>query len=121
MGPRVQHGLTLLHPAAGRLHRGAILVHLRDMDKGNARTTQHFGFLLLPNVALMSFAAATEPLRAANLLAGVPLYRASNFSADGAPVMASNGLPIPCLPLPAPDLHTLFVCAGGGPDDWHRS
>jgi AraC family transcriptional regulator, glycine betaine-responsive activator len=102
-----------------------ILMHKRDMLATDARTTQHFGFLLLPNVALMSFAAASEPLRAANLLAGVPLYSATCFSADGAPVTASNGLAIPCLPLPAPDLHTpalhtLFVCAGGGPEDWRR-
>ena len=85
----------------------------------DSRTTQHVGFLLLPRFALMSYAAATEPLRAANLLSGVPLYRVGAFSADGAPVSASNGLPVPCAALPAPDLHTLFVCAGGGPDDWH--
>jgi transcriptional regulator GlxA family with amidase domain len=95
-------------------------MHGRDMDAQDSPTSQHFGFLLLPNVALMSFAAATEPLRAANLLAGVPLYRVSHFSADGAPVVASNGLAISCLPLPAPDLHTLFVCAGGGPHDWRH-
>ena len=90
------------------------------MGEPDPRTTQHFGFLLLPRFALMSYAAATEPLRAANLLAGAPLYRVTAFSADGAPVCASNGLSIPCAPLPAPDLHTLFVCAGGGPEDWRQ-
>ncbi|MFO1047099.1 MAG: GlxA family transcriptional regulator [Geminicoccaceae bacterium] len=83
--------------------------------------TQHFGFLLLPRFALMSYAAATEPLRAANLLAGAPLYRVTAFSVDGAPVHASSGLSIPCDTLPAPNLHTLFVCAGGEPDDWRHA
>ena len=83
--------------------------------------TQHFGFLLLPRFALMSYAAATEPLRAANLLAGAPLYRVTAFSVDGAPVCASSGLSIPCAALPAPNLHTLFVCAGGEPGDWRHA
>ena len=90
------------------------------MQAQDPRTTQHFGFLLLPRFALMSYAAATEPLRAANLLAGTPLYRVTAFSIDGAPVCASNGLWVPCAALPAPDLHTLFVCAGGGPQDWRQ-
>ena len=81
-------------------------------------TTQHFGFLLLPNFALMSFAAATEPLRAANLLSGAELYRITAFSIDGAPVPSSSGVPVPCAPLSGEGLHTLFVCAGGGPADW---
>jgi transcriptional regulator GlxA family with amidase domain len=33
------------------------------------------GFLLVPGFALMSYAAAVEPLRAANLLSGRTLYR----------------------------------------------
>jgi transcriptional regulator GlxA family with amidase domain len=90
---------------------------MRGQDQ---RSTQHFGFLLLPRFALMSYAAATEPLRAANLLAGGPLYRVTAFSTDGRPVRASNDLAIPCAGLPAPDLHALFICAGGGPKDWHQ-
>lgn len=88
------------------------------MTGGDPKTTQHFGFLLLPRFALMSYAAATEPLRAANLLSGVPLYRVTDFSVDGTPVRASSGLEVPCAALRSPDVHTLFVCAGGGPDDW---
>lgn len=90
------------------------------MSDRNLRTNQHFGFLLLPRFALMSFAAATEPLRAANLLAGLPLYRVSTFSGDGRAVEASNGVSFPCAPLPERGLHTLFVCAGGGPEDWRQ-
>ncbi|MGE3290602.1 MAG: GlxA family transcriptional regulator [Geminicoccaceae bacterium] len=90
------------------------------MRPHDQQATQHFGFYLLPRFALMSYAAATEPLRAANLLAGTPLYRVTTFSIDGMPVRASNELAIPCEALPAPDLHALFVCAGGGPGDWRQ-
>ena len=81
-------------------------------------TVQRIGFLLLPNFAVMSFAAATEPLRAANLLAGTELYRVDLLSADGGPVTASSGLAVPCAPLRGAEPHTLFVCAGGAPRDW---
>ncbi|MGD9509694.1 MAG: AraC family transcriptional regulator, partial [Geminicoccaceae bacterium] len=90
------------------------------MRTHDQQTMQHFGFYLLPRFALMSYAAATEPLRAANLLAGAPLYRVTAFSIDGMPVRASNDLTVPCAALPAPDLHALFVCAGGSPEDWRQ-
>ncbi len=38
------------------------------------------GFLLVPGFALMSYAAALEPLRAANVLAGGTLYRWVNVT-----------------------------------------
>lgn len=104
----------------GGLPSGERMGQPATMHPGDGSTTQHFGFLLVPRFALMSFAAATEPLRAANLLAGAPLYRTSFFSVDGRSVSASNGIEIPCAALPAPGLHTLFVCAGGGPGDWGR-
>ena len=83
-----------------------------DADK-----QRHIGFLLLPDFPLMSYASAVEPLRAANVLAGKPLYRWSHLSVDGRPARASVGLEI------APDLNwtqarsldQLFVCAGGNP------
>lgn len=90
---------------------------MRDPTSG---ATRHIGFLLVPNFALMSFAAASEPLRAANLLAAAELYRVSCFSPDGAPVTASSGLAVPCRRLAAGDLDTLFVCAGGNPGDWRQ-
>jgi transcriptional regulator GlxA family with amidase domain len=78
---------------------------------------QSVGFLLVPGFALMSYAAAVEPLRAANLISGRPLYRWWHAAPGGKPVMASNGLAI------IPDIGTgsdrevdmLFVCAGGNP------
>ena len=51
------------------------------------------GFLLVPNFSMMAFASAVEPLRSANRQSGEELYRWRLFSADGSPVVASNGIP----------------------------
>jgi transcriptional regulator GlxA family with amidase domain len=85
------------------------------------RQVQTFGFILLPGFALMSFAAATEPLRAANLIARRRLYDVVLYGeADVTP--SSSGIPAPTRPLPtrADDLTAVFVCAGGSPADWRR-
>jgi len=86
------------------------------MAKTEARA-ETVGFLLVPGFALMSYTAAIEPLRAANLIAGKELYRWWHASPSGKPVAASNGVSI------IPDCGTdrdraadiLFVCAGGNP------
>jgi transcriptional regulator GlxA family with amidase domain len=52
------------------------------------------GFILLPQFSMMSFSAALEPLRSANRLSGRRLYDWHLASLDGAPVEASNGIPI---------------------------
>ncbi|CCM76848.1 GlxA family transcriptional regulator [Rhizobium mesoamericanum] len=84
------------------------------------RNTQAIGFILIPGFALMSFASASEPLRAANLLAGREIYRLSTFSPDGTSAVSSGGVPVPAEPLPGrgSGLGTVFVCAGGSPRDW---
>ena len=84
------------------------------------RNIQGFGFLLLPNFALMSYASATEPLRAANLLAGRSLYVTKQFSLGGRPVRSSGGIVVACDDIAdaGPELHAVFVCAGGDPADW---
>ncbi|MBB3395340.1 GlxA family transcriptional regulator [Rhizobium sp. BK060] len=91
------------------------------MSSIDARNVQHIGFILIPEFALMSYASASEPLRAANLLAGREIYRLSTFSPDGAPAFSSGGVPVPAAPLPGrgSGLATVFVCAGGSPRDWH--
>lgn len=85
--------------------------------------TQTFGFLLIENFALMSYASAIEPLRAANLLAGKTLYNIRPLSCDGASVRCSAGIEVPCEAISAAGsaCHTLFVCAGGGPSDWAQA
>jgi transcriptional regulator GlxA family with amidase domain len=75
------------------------------------------GFFLAPGFALMSYAAAVEPLRAANQLSGRRLYRWWHAAPGGKPVTASNGVTI------LPDMgrgdddrtDMVFVCAGGNP------
>jgi len=89
---------------------------VHDGDGEFVRPT-HVGFLLVPNFALLAYACAIEPLRAANLLSGKPLYRWSHISIDGQPSCASNGVSI------QPDFRVgdserfdyVFVCAGGNP------
>lgn len=75
------------------------------------------GFLLIPGFALLSYACAIEPLRAANILSGRTLYRWRHFSPDGKPAAASNGVAVtPEQPMrEAPDPDCLLVCAGGNP------
>ncbi|HET7447413.1 MAG TPA: GlxA family transcriptional regulator [Methyloceanibacter sp.] len=86
------------------------------MGKGES-STQTVGFLLVPGFALMSYAAAIEPLRAANLLSGKELYRWWHAAPGGKPVMASNGLAIipDCGTSSDWNADTVFVCAGGNP------
>lgn len=75
------------------------------------------GFMLVPGFALMSYSAAIEPLRAANLLSERNLYRWWHAAPSGEPVTASNGVAV------IPDCGTgtersadiVFVCAGGNP------
>ena len=100
------------------------ICHLYAMSASALRPdpqVQTFGFILLPGFALMSFAAATEPLRAANLLAGRPLYEIALFG-EAETALSSSGLPAPTRPLPtrADGLTAVFVCAGGAPADWRR-
>jgi transcriptional regulator GlxA family with amidase domain len=52
------------------------------------------GFLLVPRFSMMAVTSAIEPLRVANRLSGRALFSWHLFSPDGAPVQASNGLPI---------------------------
>ena len=78
---------------------------------------QSVGVLLVPGFALMSYAAAVEPLRAVNLISGKPLYRWWHAAPGGKPVMASNGLAIiPDIGVGTDrDVDMLLVCAGGNP------
>lgn len=83
---------------------------------------QEVGFILIPGFALMCYASAVEPLRAANMLAGRDIYKVRVFSPQGAgPVTASNGTQVPAEALPGRGgrLHTVFVVAGGHPADWN--
>lgn len=72
------------------------------------------GFLLVPKFSMMAFAAAVEPLRAANRMSGHALYSWHLLTKDGAPVAASNGIVLSPESNIAEARHltTMFVCAG---------
>ena len=72
------------------------------------------GFYLVPQFSMMAFAAALEPLRSANRLAGRALYRWHLVSRDGGPVTASNGIAVPADASIRDPLagSMLVVCAG---------
>lgn len=75
------------------------------------------GFLLIDGFALMSYSAAIEPMRAANLLAGRTLYEmehlpvmgAQSFSSSGAMVRATTHIG------ERVDFDLILVVAGGDP------
>ncbi len=98
--------MTDFHPQAGQQQTG--------------QATHRFGFLLVDRFALMSFASATEPLRAANLIAGAELYAVETLGAAAESVRSSAGFTVPATDIAhaAPGLHTVFILAGGNPEDW---
>ena len=72
------------------------------------------GFLLFPEFPMMAFAAAIEPLRAANRLTGAQLFDWHLFSRDGDAVLASNGISIAVDGTTGEEvrLDMLLACAG---------
>jgi transcriptional regulator GlxA family with amidase domain len=72
------------------------------------------GFYLVPDFPMMAFAAAIEPLRAANRLSGEKLFAWQLFSRHGDPVRASNGIDVAVASSIRGDaaLDLLLVCAG---------
>lgn len=62
-------------------------------------TAKRVGLLILPEFSMMALAGASEPLRAANRLAGKPLYEWSLLSETGGVVNSSSGFELNTLPL----------------------
>lgn len=93
-----------------------------DKPLSRRRPIRKIGILLVPDFALMSYASAVEPFRAANRLSGRDLYVWRHISTDGEPVRASNGLQI--VPENAVgdvvDFDLLIVCAGGNPAEFEH-
>ena len=72
---------------------------------------------MVEGFALMSYASAIEPLRAANLLAGQEIYRISHLSAAGGPISSSSGASVETLQFRAASarFNVILVVAGGDP------
>ena len=92
-------------------------VLLSKMVKSFSSQGFNVGFLLIDGFALMSYSAAIEPLRAANLLAGKTLYRLHHVAVTGPESISSSGAVIRSTSDvgQAIDLDLLFVVAGGDP------
>ena len=85
------------------------------MIGSETKTTRRIGILPIEGFAMMSYAALTEPMRAANLLARRPLYDMINFATSDRPVPSSGaGAVMPQAKVGEdPGLDYLFVVAGG--------
>jgi transcriptional regulator GlxA family with amidase domain len=104
------------------------LGHMTDISvRRSSDPPEIFTFLLVPGLSLMSLASAIEPLRSLNRLLRRDAYQWRLISHDGAPVEASNGIPLPGV-RPAEALEGasyLFVCGGlrvkESPEKAHRA
>jgi len=88
--------------------------HAPATPRKPAAATWRIGVLLVPDFPMMAFAAAIEPLRAANRLTGERRFEWLLFSRDGAPVRASNGIEIAVHGAAGDErpLDLLVACAG---------
>jgi len=88
-----------------------------NLQRTASRTPQVIGFLLIGDFALMSYAAAVEPLRAANHLSGRELYRWRHVAVDDETARASNGVRILADARVGDDasFDAVIVCAAGNP------
>lgn len=93
------------------------------MDKigSNLDAVRRIGILPVDGFAAMSYAALTEPMRAANLLARRVLYEMINIAASDAPVPSSGAVSVTPQALVGdhPSLDYLFVVAGGDPTTYN--
>nr|WP_041757006.1 GlxA family transcriptional regulator [Bradyrhizobium sp. ORS 278] len=87
------------------------------LSRSDDPRSHRVGFLLIPGFALMSYASAVEPLRAANVLSGRTLYRWRHIAIRGTDIPASNGVRIPADVTigSAARFDSIVVCAGGNP------
>src|SRR5260221_6838937 len=94
-----------------------------SLGEFDARPVRCIGFLLIENFSLMSFSAAVEPLRAANVLAGRAIYSWAIIAPSTTAAVSSSGARL------SPDVvlsrsgtdrrrfDDIFVCAGRNPAD----
>ncbi|MGH6809543.1 MAG: GlxA family transcriptional regulator [Ensifer adhaerens] len=89
------------------------------MDQ-NVSQVQHADILVLPETNLILVASVIEPMRAANRIAGRPLYSWTLYSPDGEPIETKSGIPIPVSGAFRPQRETapLFILSSY---NWQRS
>lgn len=92
------------------------------MDSENREDRAYrIGFLLIDGFALMSYAAASEPLRAANMLAEKELYNVRNIPVWGAQSESSSGAIVRASAQIGEqiDFDLVLVVAGGDPSKFN--
>lgn len=103
----------------GRLdfHQEDVYLHIMDKSSPENDRPYRIGIFAVPGFALMSYAATTEPFRAANLLGGRVLYEVVNIGVEAEPVRSSGaGAVVAQARIGDPlVLDYLFVVAGGDP------
>jgi len=101
--------------------RGRSALPRVPITRGPRAGPRRIGFLLVPGFAVLAYACAMEPYRAANDLTEERLYLWRHISHDGKPVSASNGIAfLPDQGIDGPSgVDDLIVCAGGNPTDFN--
>jgi transcriptional regulator GlxA family with amidase domain len=79
------------------------------------QTSVRIAFLLIDDFALMSYAAAIEPLRAANLLAGKAIFEIEHISTSTKSSLSSSGAEILSAEYEGAHFDIIFVVAGANP------
>src|SRR5258708_20818609 len=110
---------------AERVLAAVAFISERDINMSlgdvEARPVRRIGFLLIENFSLMSFSAAVEPLRAANVLAGRQLYswaiiaRSTTAAASSSGARLSPDVVLSSFGADRRRFDDIFVCAGGNP------
>lgn len=85
-----------------------------------AQDVAHWGILLLPRFPLMSFSTVVESLRAANSLAGRPIYRWTTVSPEAHRIVASSGMAVEAnrTLVSAPSVDRIVVVSGASTQDY---
>ena len=96
-----------------RLPGAALRGSAQEGDNGVV-VPERFGFLLMPEFSMLSFASMLEPLRMANRISKKLLYEWQLFSPDNGTIRPSNGIEFPPTRVLAAcqDIGTLIVVAG---------
>ncbi len=96
-------------PGLGRIKFAIYALNLMKSEKNicqRSECTLDCAVLVLDRSNTLSFAAAVDPMRAANRMAGRRLFRWRYATADGAPAVLTSGLAVP-----GPALRDLQHCA----------
>src|SRR5690606_29539939 len=100
------------------------MLHRDGLQRQRSATgkPERIGFLLVPGFALLSYASAVEPLRAANALSGSRLYEWVHIApSDHASSSSGLGINADYVIGDEVELDILFVVAGGNPFEFDQS